>query len=286
MTAEVRIQMELKRACLVIADISGYTRFLLFHTTSLLHAEAIITDLLEAVIAEADYPLTISKLEGDAVFLYAIIDTDPQAALRDILTQVMGFFAAFRMRERALIACNTCGCPACRRIDKLHLKIAIHYGEVAIKQIRQFVELAGESVIVIHRLLKNSIPAKEYIVLTDAVYELSHGLPGMNVESRTEHAEGIGAVGVKVYYPPAAMPLPPQPPPSLSPPGSEGALLYERLHTYAYRRLGGLEAHRTFSSLPNTPLTGLRRFGYIVGRIIPQCIDTLQRLLAKNRASR
>jgi len=38
---------------------------------SLLHAEAIISDLLEAVIDHAEYPLTLSKLEGDAVFLYA-----------------------------------------------------------------------------------------------------------------------------------------------------------------------------------------------------------------------
>jgi len=37
-----------------------------------------------------------------------------------------------------------------------------------IKKIRQFEELAGEPVILIHRLLKNTIQAKEYILLTQA----------------------------------------------------------------------------------------------------------------------
>ena len=68
--------MEIKRVVLVLADISGYTRFMRVHTMSLLHAEAIITDLLEAVIDQAEHPLTLSKLEGDAVFLYATLDGD------------------------------------------------------------------------------------------------------------------------------------------------------------------------------------------------------------------
>jgi len=38
--------MEIKRLALVLVDISGYTRFLKAHTMSLLHAEAIITDLV------------------------------------------------------------------------------------------------------------------------------------------------------------------------------------------------------------------------------------------------
>ena len=51
--------MELKRVCLVLADISGYTRFTRMHFTSLLHAEEIITELLEAVIQAAAFPLKV-----------------------------------------------------------------------------------------------------------------------------------------------------------------------------------------------------------------------------------
>jgi hypothetical protein len=102
--------MEIKRIVLVLADISGYTRFMKMHTMSLLHAEAIITELLEAVLDHAEYPLTLSKLEGDAALLYATLedDVDDRAAAQDILRQVIAFFEAFKTRERALIACDSC----------------------------------------------------------------------------------------------------------------------------------------------------------------------------------
>lgn len=40
------------------------------------HSQAIISSLLEAVIKLVDIPIEISKLEGDAIFLYAIKDRD------------------------------------------------------------------------------------------------------------------------------------------------------------------------------------------------------------------
>src|SRR5512141_3196734 len=100
--------MEIKRVVLVLADISGYTRFMKIHTMDLLHAEAIITDLLEAVLDQAEVPLTLSKLEGDAAFLYAALDDDRPAAsaAQDVLKQVTSFFEAFRVKERELIACD------------------------------------------------------------------------------------------------------------------------------------------------------------------------------------
>jgi hypothetical protein len=276
--------MEIKQACLVLADISGYTRFLILHTTSILHAEMIITDLLEAVIDKAEYPLTISKLEGDAVFLYAVTDGNQRAA-QDVLKQIVSFFEAFQARERALIACNTCGCSACRSIEKLHLKVILHHGEVAIKEVRQFVELGGHHAILIHRLLKNSIPAKEYILMTDAFYNLTGGLDGEQPEARTEHAEGIGDVGVKVYYRPENKELPPQPPPSLAlpMPGTEAAILTERMYDYAHRRIAGLEPRRQFSSLPDIKLNWLNRIDYAVAELIPKVMVRLQGLFAKRR---
>ena len=63
--------MELIKAVLVLADIGGYTRFIKMHGTSLVHAERIITDLLESVINESEFPLTLNKLEGDAALFYA-----------------------------------------------------------------------------------------------------------------------------------------------------------------------------------------------------------------------
>jgi len=60
--------MEIQRVVMVLADISGYTCFMKLHIGSLLHAEFIIAELLEAVIDHTEYPLTLSKIEGDAAF--------------------------------------------------------------------------------------------------------------------------------------------------------------------------------------------------------------------------
>src|SRR3712207_4267282 len=102
--------MQLRHAALVLADISGYTAFLREHarTQTVLHAEAIITDLLEAVIDSAEYPLTLAKLEGDAAFFYALSDgTGPDGApvdehrvARDVAAQVVRFFGAFEAKVR------------------------------------------------------------------------------------------------------------------------------------------------------------------------------------------
>ncbi len=62
---------ETVRGVLVLADISGYTHFSRLHYTSLLHAEQIITELMESILQSADFPLQVGQLEGDAVLLFA-----------------------------------------------------------------------------------------------------------------------------------------------------------------------------------------------------------------------
>jgi len=203
--------MEVKPVVLVLVDISGYTRFITQHIATVLHAEAIITDLLETVIDKSEYPLTLSKLEGDAAFLYAPLDRAERDTAQGILKQVVVFVEAFRARERDLVACVTCSCEACQTIDRLRLKAILHSGHAVIKKVHQIEELGGEDPILIHRLLKNTIPVGEYILMTDAFYKLSGGLAGYTPESRTEACEGIGEVTVQVYYPPEPGPATPSP---------------------------------------------------------------------------
>ena len=65
------------------------------------------------------------------------------------------------------------------------------------RKVRQFESPAGESVILAHRLLKNSIKASEYVLLTDDFYQL-WGNPGdEGFESGSEHCEGIGNVSTR-----------------------------------------------------------------------------------------
>ena len=57
---------------LALCDISGYTRFMLAHGEALRHAYVVVTQLMEAMVRQVHSPLQVTKLEGDAVFLYAL----------------------------------------------------------------------------------------------------------------------------------------------------------------------------------------------------------------------
>ena len=155
--------MEIRQLYFVIADISGYTQFVKLHRQSLLHAEKIIGNLLEAVMSEVKEPLQVHELLGDAVTIYAPVDTETDAA--HIFEQMQRMHAAFNDTESNHISdCSLCACEACNTIDKLKLKIIAHQGEAAITKVGGIRKISGEDVILTHRWLKNSIPSKEYFL--------------------------------------------------------------------------------------------------------------------------
>ena len=193
--------MRLTHAVMVIADISGYTAFITNRQVSLLHAEQIITDLLESMIDRTEHPLVLNKLEGDAAFLYAETGEDRAGAIRDALTQVSLLFAGFAERlirvrdERA-----NCTCNACANIADLQLKAFVHCGEIAVKQVRQFEELAGEDVILIHRLMKNSVEGSEYVLLTEPIYT-AWSPDASQARMHREKFDGVGVLDLLLLAP-------------------------------------------------------------------------------------
>jgi hypothetical protein len=195
--------MKLQKTALVLADISGYTRFVLFHKLSILHAEQIITELIEAIAEQARFPLSLNKLEGDAAFFVAAIGEDDEGALDDIVAQVGSFFDAFREKraEQFRGTIGGCRCSACQTVENLALKAFVHVGEVVQKRVGDFEEVAGESVILIHRLLKNSIEADEYLVLTDDVVKEIASEPFPKKQRIVESVDDLGEVGIVVYQP-------------------------------------------------------------------------------------
>ena len=235
--------MRLTHALLVIVDISGYTDFITNRSVSLLHAEQIITELMESVIDRAEHPLTVNKLEGDAALLFR--EYQPGAAndcTTNVLAQVGGFFTSFATCLADITEQRrNCGCEACGNTAKLKLKAFVHAGEIAIKKVRQFEELAGEDVILIHRLLKNSVPAREYVLLTDPVRALAPAaVPGLRPHA--EQVEGIGPMDLWLAMPGDLPALPSAPAKPAAATASEPA----------YAR------DRTFHHLPGRAPTGLR----------------------------
>jgi hypothetical protein len=192
--------MHTQKVFLVLFDISGYTRFIKLHKISLIHAERIIDELLERVIAETHPPLVLQELEGDAVYFYAISDGSREMA-HEISNQVKRGLAAFKEREAELISeCSICFCGACSAVGRLTMKAVLHHGEVVFTQIRQFNKLSGEDVILAHRLLKAPIENREHVLVTESMHTLIGDLDGTAPEVRTEDLGELGHVRINVYY--------------------------------------------------------------------------------------
>jgi len=202
--------MQMQNAVIVLADIGGYTRFMKLHGTALMHAESIISELLASIIDHTEYPLTLNKLEGDAALFYALANANPQVAAESALRQVNGFFHAFSARKKEIGVDALCNCGACTNVVELHIKAVVNFGSVVVRRVRQFEEITGTSVITAHRLLKNSVPLNEYVLLAEAFEQVLGGAPpgGTRV---TEQCEGIGEVNA-IYYPPSPFVAPPPEP--------------------------------------------------------------------------
>jgi len=187
-----------QNAVIVIFDISGYTRFVKMHRTSVSHAQQIIADLLESIIDAAGEPLQVNKLEGDAVLLFATTGDDAAGAAERVWTRIKGAFDAFAAKRDGFVSCNMCPCSACTQVTGLRLKAVVHFGSVLFRKIRQFDELAGEPLIVSHRLLKNSAPELQYVMLTDAFSQLCPKAPWPTGRPHVEHDKDLGEIRASV----------------------------------------------------------------------------------------
>jgi hypothetical protein len=137
---------------LVIADISGYSAYLA--TTDLEDSPHVLGELLELIVAHLQPPMHLSKLEGDAVFVYATEETFFRG--ETLLELVESTYVAFRDRIRA-IERDLCDCDACRKSPALDLKFVVHHGLYRMHQVAGHEELIGKDVAVVHRLLKNRV---------------------------------------------------------------------------------------------------------------------------------
>lgn len=182
-----------ERGCLVIGDISGYTGFLA--GTELEHAQDALRDLTQTVVGKLRPRLRLAKLEGDAAFVYSVADQIDGSQLLDTLEAA---YFAFRRRLESISRATTCDCNACLRIPNLNLKFVAHYGSFVRQRLYGVEELTGTDVIVVHRLLKNSVGegfSGGYLLLTDACLAAAalDPAPLGLVEDREEY-EGVGEV--------------------------------------------------------------------------------------------
>lgn len=177
------------RAVLLIADIGGYTRFMKVHRINLAHAQFVVGRLLEALIDGTGRRLKLAKLEGDAAFFYATAD----AGVGELTKTIADIRGAFLRRREELTIDRLCSCDGCTQAGELKLKFVAHVGEIAFQKVKRHTELAGVDVILVHRLLKNSVPVPEYLLMSEEVHgHLPERLQSQSVAVQ-EELEGIGA---------------------------------------------------------------------------------------------
>ncbi len=178
------------RALLLIADIGGYTRFMRLHRLSLVHAQQNVVRLLEAVI-DAAPRLALVNVEGDAAFLYVREPEDEEVA-RSVAAVAAAMHRAFHVEQERMAALTLCPCDACNQVGQLTVKAVAHLGDVVEQTIRTTMTLAGPDVILVHRMLKNSVPVPEYVLMTEPVLERCEAAARERAVPIEEELEGLG----------------------------------------------------------------------------------------------
>ena len=196
--------MDTKKGFLLIADISGFTDFIKIHDMRSKpiigksiaafwagHAEQLIKDLLETIITVFEPVMILNKIEGDAAFFYLEEENSKEQASQ-IIDCMQLAQKKFREKLSALQYVQACPCDPCQQSKDLRLKIIVHRGEFKISQIREFIELAGQDVIFVHRLLKNSIRSDEYWLFSENFKNLLEPEFVSSLELHKEKVESFG----------------------------------------------------------------------------------------------
>ncbi len=167
-----------RRGALLLADISGYTGFLQgvadAHRALIVEADepppayAVLSNLLDAMVAAVEPAFRLAKFEGDAIFAVADGELPHGIAVIDCLRAC---YASFRERLATAGSQWTCTCDACARIGSLDLKFVLHHGTYVAQVITGREEFLGPDVNVVHRLLKNHardlVGSVPYALVTD-----------------------------------------------------------------------------------------------------------------------
>ena len=180
-------------ACLVIADIAGYSGYLA--GVELDHAQDILADLVDVIVGALRPAFKLAKLEGDAAFVYVPATTVDGPGFRDVIERC---YFAFQRRIRDIRQASACECNACVRMPGLDLKFVAHHGLVGRQRMAGREELVGSDVIVVHRLLKNRIAASldmpAYVLYTDALVR-AMGLADPTTAGMRAYRETFESVG-------------------------------------------------------------------------------------------
>jgi|SRR5688572_13151997 len=185
-------------ALICIPDISGFTRFMAENNIEF--SRKIIPPLMRTIINSNTLKMSIGEIEGDAVIFYRF---GALPTLNDLVEQCNNFYNNFN--EQLLVLMKEFG-DDFQKLNssfKLSLKVVVHAAHIMSTQIEGLHKLIGEDMVLVHKLLKNSIEEIEYLLLTDKLLEnyskeeISTVFSKYNVLKGTDEYEYIGKVAYK-----------------------------------------------------------------------------------------
>ncbi len=146
-----------------MADISGYTAFV--SGTEHEHSREILAELIENIAKSFGGKLSIDQVEGDALCC-----TTERTGV-EVADWLRETFGTFHRRLRDMRAATTCPCNACQMIGNLGLKFIVHRGTYSKQTVAGVVQLHGTDVNLVHRMLKNTVPLREYVLASRAALD-------------------------------------------------------------------------------------------------------------------
>lgn len=158
----------MKDHLIFIADISGFTEFT--SLSEINHGAHLVSDLFQVLLNQNDLGLKLVELEGDAVQLVKEYKNETEQELYEIAKKM---FLAFHNYLQEYEFRKICFCQACANVKMLSIKFFIHRTPLVEINLQQLKKYFGPGMIAIHRMMKNQIPAEEYILFTDA-FEFSN----------------------------------------------------------------------------------------------------------------
>jgi hypothetical protein len=185
--------MSTRRGYFLIADISGFTSFIA--GSELEHSQLILNEILKQIVDRLTPSFTLAEIEGDAVFVYAPVEKFSRSEI--ILEMIESLYFEFRDTKATLRRMMSCNCKACEMVHSLDLKFIIHSGEYVLNEIVGRVKPMGNSINIVHRLLKNQVIEmtgwNAYILFTDDCMK-DIGLNLLDYHSQIENYEHIGNI--------------------------------------------------------------------------------------------
>jgi hypothetical protein len=181
-----------QRGCLLLADLSGYTRYLT--GVELEHSHDVLADLLGVVASELSAIGRVAKFEGDAVF---VCGGDAEVSGEELLAALDAAYLGFARRRRTIALRTTCECDACARIESLDLKFVVHHGEFVEHVVAESREVIGSDVITVHRLLKNTVSERTGLTAFAMLTERCMSAVGLDASrlGLAEHSERYSDIG-------------------------------------------------------------------------------------------